>query len=118
MTIEEIIYQVLSPLFDGRVYPDVAPDPSETPRAVYQQVGGAGFQFTEGTIPDRENCRMQIAVWGTRRVEVTQLAKLVEEAILTAPQFQAEALGSRNSVHEPDTNLYGARQDFSIWVTR
>jgi len=118
MNIDTLIAAALSPLVDGRVYPDVAPDKPTLPYIVYQQVGGAGLVFLEGTLPDHEGCRIQIATWGERRIEVTALAKLAEKALIDAPDLQTEPLGGRISDHEPDTKRYGARQDFSVWAPR
>lgn len=118
MSIDTLIFDALSPLAEGRVYPDVAPDKPTLPYIVYSQIGGMGFAYTESTLPDRENCRIQVATWGTTRIAVTALAKLVEEAILSAPDLQATPLGNRTSIYEPDTKRYGARQDFSVWAPR
>lgn len=118
MSIDALIFAALSPLVDGAVYPDVAPEKAPTPRIVYQQVGGAGLSYTEGSLPDNENCRIQVVTWGLRRLDVTALAKLAEAAILIHPGMQATTLGGRVSTHEESTNLYGARQDFSVWAPR
>jgi len=118
MTIEALIYAALAPLVDGRVYPDVAEEGSALPRIVYQEVGGNGLAFTEGTLPDHEGCRMQVVAWGEQRLAVTALAKQIKEALMAVPELQVEPLGGRTSVHEPDTGLRGSRQDFSIWAPR
>ena len=118
MTVEELIAAVLMPLVGGEAFPDVAPEGAPLPRIVYQQVGGVSLTFEEGTLPDRENCRIQVSVWSPRRMETTELAKQVEAAILSAQTMQAIAIGARTSIHESDTGLFGARQDFSIWVLR
>lgn len=118
MSIDTLITAALAPLVDGRVYPDVAPDKPVLPYIVYQQVGGAGLVFLEGTLPDHEGCRIQVATWGARRVDVTALAKQAEAALIAAAQLQTEPLGGRVSDHEPDTKRYGARQDFMVWAPR
>lgn len=118
MSIDTLIAAALSPLVGGRAYPDVAPDNPVLPYIVYQQVGGAGLVFQEGTLPDHEGCRIQIATWGARRVDVTALAKLAEEALIDAVDLQTEPLGGRVSDYEQDTKRYGARQDFLIWAPR
>lgn len=118
MTIDTLLFSALGPVVGGEAYPDVAPPNAGLPRIVHQQAGGVALDFEEGTLPDRENCRVQVACWAASRLEATALAKLAEEAILAVPEFQATRLGGRTSVHEPDTNLYGSRQDFSLWVLR
>ncbi|RYF02371.1 MAG: DUF3168 domain-containing protein [Comamonadaceae bacterium] len=118
MSIDTLLFATLGPLVDGRAYPDVAAQGSELPRIVHQQIAGMGLAYAEGTLPDNENVRVQVVTWGLARLEVTELAKRVEEAVLAAPGWQAEPLGGRTSIYEPETQRYGARQDFSIWAPR
>lgn len=117
MSAEPILVSLLSPLVSGRVYLDVAPSGALLPRIVMQQVGGEVINYTEGTIPDKENARMQVVCWGASRFAAANLAKQVEAAIL-ASGIQAEAIGARISGFEPDTNLYSSLQDFSLWTAR
>lgn len=117
MSAEATIHALLSGLVAARVYPDVAPSGVARPFIVYQQVGGQGVVYTEGTMPDHENARMQIACWATTRTQAITLAKQAE-ALICASELMAHPLGSRISVHEPETNLYGARQDFDCWPIR
>lgn len=118
MSAEAALVTLLTGLVAGRIYPDVAPSGAGLPRIVYQQVGGLVINYTEGTLPDRENARMQVVCWASTRMAAIALAKQVEAAIKTAPSMQAEAIGARISVYEPDTNLYSSMQDFSLWTTR
>lgn len=118
MSAEAAIFQLLTGFVGGRVYPDVSPSGALLPRIVYQQVGGKTISYTEGTLPDKENARMQVVCWAATRSAAVILAKQVEAAILAAPAFQAEAIGARISGYEPDTGLFSSHQDFSIWTTR
>lgn len=118
MSAEAVIFPLLSALVAGRAYPDVAPSAAALPRIVYQQVGGQAITYTEGTLPDKENARMQVACWAATRLEAIELMKQAEAALLAAPVIQVEALGARQSAFEPDTGLYCSRQDFSIWSAR
>jgi hypothetical protein len=115
---EATLYTLLSALVAGRMYPDIAPEGSALPRIVYQQVGGQGLSFMDGTLPSKENGRMQIACWATSRAEAISLAKQVEVAVCGAAALQAIPLGARASDFEQDTNLYACRQDFSVWPNR
>lgn len=118
MTAEATIHATLGSLVGGRIFPDVAPGVAALPRIVYQQVGGLSLVYTEGTLPDKENGRMQIACWALTRLAAVELAKQVEAAMAASVDFQAEPIGARNSVYEDDTKLYGCRQDFSVWSDR
>lgn len=117
MTPEAHVFNALQALVSGRCYPDVAPSGAPLPRIVCQQVGGRSVNYTEGTLPDRENARMQVACWAETREAATALARQVEAALLAA-NLQCEPLGARVSGHEPETGLRCARQDFSIWIER
>lgn len=118
MTVESAIFDALTGLAAGRAYPDVAPAGVSRPYIVYQQIGGESAQYLDSTLPTRKNGRFQIAVWGDSRASVAALALSVEQAIATSAAFQAEPIGAPVGDYEPDTRLYGSRQDFSIWSAR
>ena len=118
MSAEATLYTLLSGLVAGRVFPDVAPEGAALPRGVFQQVGGQAMTYLEGALPDKENARMQVVCWAAARLAAINLAKQVEAAIVAATTIQATPLGARVSDYEADTQLYGARQDFSIWTAR
>lgn len=118
MSIDTLLFATLGPLVDGRAYPDVADDGAALPRIVHQQIGGMGLVYTEGTLPDNEQIRVQVVVWAVTRLEATELAKRAEEAILAQPAWVAEPIGGRTSRHDPETDLRGSHQDFSIWAPR
>ena len=118
MSAEPILISLLSPLVSGRVYLDVAQSGAALPRIVIQQVGGEVINYTEGTIPDKENARMQVVCWASSRFAAANLAKQVEAAIKSSSLIQPSAIGPRISRYEQDTALYSSHQDFSIWTTR
>lgn len=118
MSAESTLFTLLSSLVATRVYPDVAPEGSALPRIVYQQVGGQGLSFLDGTMPSKENGRMQIACWATTRAAAIALAKQVEVAVCGSSALQAIPLGARASDWEQDTGFYACRQDFSVWPNR
>lgn len=118
MTIDTMLFEALGPVVDGRAYPDVAPVGAALPRIVHQQISGIATNYQEGTLPDQENSRVQVATWAPTRAEATAVAKLAEAALVAHPLLQVTRLGGRTSLHEPETNLYGARQDFSVWAPR
>lgn len=118
MSAESSIYTLLSSLVGGRVYPDVAPDGAVLPMIVYQQVGGTGLSFIDGTLPSRENGRMQVSCWATTRPAAVSLSKQVEVIICGATALQSIPLGARVSAFEQETGFYGCRQDFSVWPVR
>lgn len=118
MTIEADIFQTLNGLFGGRFYPDLAPDSTVAPYGVYQQVGGQTISFLENALPSKKNGRFQLCCWSTTRKEASSLGLQVENAMLMASAFQANALGSLVAVYDEETRRYGTRQDFGIWSDR
>lgn len=119
MTIDALLYQTLAPLVaNDAAYPDQVPENTPAPYIVHQQVGGLGLMWTEGTLPENESVRVQVACWAATRDDATDLAKAAEVAILAQDGWQAEPLGGRTSTYDSDTGLRGSRQDFMIWVPR
>ena len=113
MSIETLLPQLLGPVADGRLYPDVAPDGAGLPYATWQQAGGRVFQFLEGGQADLRESRIQFAVWDDTRLGANALMRAMEAVLVAAPTC-AEAIGALTSSHDPTTGLYGARQDFYI----
>lgn len=118
MTLEMHMLAALNPLVAGRVFPDVAPEGSDLPRLVYQQIGGRSVSYVGDEIPSVENARMQLTAWARTRAEAKTLIKAVEVAMLQAPALQADPVGASFSDYEDDTKLYSSSQDFSIWAGR
>lgn len=116
--IEAALKDRISALFAGNVFPDVAPEDAPLPYATYQQVGGAPVQFVGLDVPSKRNARVMVRVWATTRLQASQLARQVEDLLITSATLQATVLGALVAEHEPDTGLYGTRQDFSCWTDR
>jgi hypothetical protein len=115
--IEQAVYDRLKVLCAGRVYPDVAKPETQRPYITYQQVGGEVVQFIGPDLPSKLNARIMIKVWADDRLTASDLARDVEDLMLTS-SLQATAIGSFVSDYEIETGLYGTRQDFSCWINR
>lgn len=113
MLAEQAVYLAIKDL--APTYPDVAPEGSALPRIVFQQAGGPAVNYTEDTPADEDIARIQVACWAETRMQASALSKQVERTLIQAAGMQARPIGARVSVHEPENNLYGARQDFSVW---
>lgn len=118
MTIEQAIFELLTSLVGGRVFPDQAPLGTVRPYIVYQQAGGHAIAYVDNTLPNSRNVRMQISLWADNRTQAAALSRQAEDLFITATAFQARPMGSAVSVFEPDTKLSGARQDFDITADR
>jgi hypothetical protein len=115
--LEESLYAILGPIFDGRLSPDVTPDNPEFPLAVYQQAGGQAIDFADQTPADNDNARVQVWVWAKTRLEASELSRQVRTALLESALI-AKTLGAPVSTTNDTLKLYGARTDFSIWYPR
>lgn len=111
---EALIKAALNDLVDGRVYPDVTPDNPPLPLIVYQQVGGIDYVYVDKESPNHENARVQVYVWADSRMEARRIARQARNNIMKKI-LKSEPVGAPTSLHHPELNRYGTRQDFSIW---
>lgn len=118
MTVEVDIVALLSPLFDGRVFPDTAPFSTPRPYATYQQIGGLAIVLLAKDVPSTQNGFFQVNVWCDRRGDASKLALQVEAAFITADAFTAKPMAAPIATNDADLKRYGTRQDFSIWSDR
>lgn len=117
MSVENLVFATLKALVDNRVYRDIAPEklPDETvtptPRITFQQAGGEAVNFLDGSAPSKKNARIQVNTWHDSRDQANALGRDVEDAMRSISTVLSAAV----SVHEPETNLFGTIQDFSVW---
>ena len=67
-------------------------------------VEGLAQRIVDGDVPDSLKGR--------------RLLSLDLAAMVAGASFQAAPIGARSSIYEADTQLFGCRQDFSIWSAR
>jgi hypothetical protein len=115
MTVETDLYSALGSLVSNRVYPDLAPQGAARPFITYQQVGGRAIAFLETAVVGRRNSRLQVNVWAATRLAANNLARSVEDTLVASATLRAIPLHAFVTIFEPDTGLYGTRQDFSVW---
>jgi hypothetical protein len=113
--IEAAIYAALSPLVNGRVYPDTAPPGVAKPFVTYQQVGGRPVNFLANAQADKRNSRVQVNCWADTRLAASTLAVNAEAALISATSMQARPLGNYIALNDPDVPIYGTQQDFDCW---
>lgn len=118
MSLEASLYDLLSPLVSGRVYPDVAPTNTARPYITYQQIGGESPWFVGRALPSKRNAEVQVNVWGTTRSAASALALQVESTLVAATSIDAHPVGALVADYDDDLGLYGTRQDFSVWADR
>lgn len=116
MNIETLVVNALSGLAGDRIFPDQAEEGTPAPYIVYQQVGGDAVNYTEASVPDTQNGRIQVSVWAARRLDASDLGKQVEDALRLFAGLQVTVLGARRALFDPITKLRGTMQDFSVWA--
>ncbi|KUO98755.1 hypothetical protein AR276_19860, partial [Stenotrophomonas maltophilia] len=79
MSYEAQLHALLAPLLQGRLYPDLPPEPVIYPCAVYQQMGGQSVWFNEGSIPEQKHARVQLTVWADSRAQANTLIRNIED---------------------------------------
>lgn len=115
MTVEECIRETLKSLVDDRVFPDIAPEGTDSNYITYQQVGGTSVSYLDGSAPEIKNSRFQINVWGKRRNEVKAIMASAGAALMAEKKLRATSYGEPVDTYEKETDLRGSRQDFSFW---
>ena len=118
MSVESLISGAVTGLVSGNVWPDIAPaGVTALPRITYQQVGGQAINFLENVPAGKRNGRFQVNCWGATRLQVAALSRQVEDAIKSTNALYPTILAAPVAIYEPDTKLYGTRQDFSVWFS-
>lgn len=112
--IEPQLVVLLGALVGGRVFPDVAPEGTELPYCLYEQIGGKPLNFLTPDVPDKKNALIQVSVWSKTRAEAMMLIRSIEDTLILEPFFAEVASGPR-SAFDQETSERGAMQDFSIW---
>jgi hypothetical protein len=117
VTLKTDLFETLSPIVDGEVYPSVAAPGAVLPWITYHSIGGRAVNFLDLTLPGRRHARVQINVWARTRLQADEIAQTVENAMRLSTTLRAEVLGAAEDTYEPEPDLYGTRQDFGIWHT-
>jgi hypothetical protein len=117
LTFPDAIYAALSPTLGNKIYPNVAPDGTTTPYAVYGGVGTAPELTLANGIPiDCE--RIQIDVWGSTYLEARSIAGTIKAALLATPYPIGVILKTETDGYEPDVKLHRVIQEYSFWNPR
>jgi hypothetical protein len=112
MSLEADIFNALKGLVANRCYPDVAQAGAARPYIVWQQVGGAAFNFVDGSAPSKRQARIQVACWADSRLSANDLARSAESALISS--LKGYVMGALVADYDEETRLYGARQDFTF----
>ncbi len=115
--LEPLVFQALTGLVGGRVYPDIAPTNTPRPYITWQQVGGPPMAWTDKSTTPGGFAWLQINVWADTRIQAGALRKQVEDALILFEGFEARPQDAGTATHEPDLTppAYGFHQDFDVW---
>lgn len=108
------IKAALDSIFQGRVYPDVAPDKVAYPYCVYTQIGGVPIATFCGDSVGKRNAVVQFNIWSDRRLDVDTLTPLLLTALTDTP-LRGTKQAEPTWVFDAPTKLRGSRVDFSFW---
>ena len=114
MTLESDLYTLLSPLVNGRMYPDTTPNNPTYPCITYQQVGGDAYWYVSNELPNHKSARVQINVHSQTRAEANMIARQIEETLCLSDMI-ARPYGAFTATNADALELYGTRQDFGFW---
>lgn len=118
MTIEQDVLTVIKAVVP-RSYADFADFSTARPYATFQRIGGRSFEYVENTVPNIRHCLFQINVWAATRAEADSLIRQIEDAMRASTLFTSRPEGESSAVFDDDqTDLRGARQDFSVWQNK
>ena len=117
MTLDTSIYSLLGPLVGGECYPNkTGPNPAY-PLIIYQGVGGVAIDFLDQSAAPDDNARVQVIIWSRTKLEASALAKQVRDVLLGS-SMRVKTMAAAISMSNHLLDLYGSRQDFSIWYPR
>lgn len=118
MTIEADIYDTLKVLVGNRCFPDFAPTDTAKPYITYTQIGGEAVSYVEDSVPNIQNGRFQVNVWGTTRSQCAVTMLQVEAALVASTTYGARPVSAPSSAYDHDMQIYSSMQDFSVWSNR
>lgn len=115
MTVEDTLFATVGPLCGNRCYPKVAKPGAAKPYVTYDLLPGRAINFVEAAVPGLRNGIFQINCWATTNADAMALARAVEEAMIVKLEFQTTVLNSLATEFNEVAQLYGSRQEFSVW---
>lgn len=116
--VEEVVYDALTSVFNGRVYPGVAPDGVDAPYAV-QSVPSDVPENTLGNGAVARNVTLQLDTYALTLKEARDLAKSAESALcgLTGDTMGV-TLQLAQTVYESEVRMHRVMQQFYFLLPR
>lgn len=112
--IERAVNDALKSIAGVAVFPGTAPQGAPLPRITYQGVGGPPNNTLRGPSLT-QNARMQIDVYAKSLFDALGVMTQVFEILTNGELRAVPREGNPRWAQEPDTGLWRASRDFSIW---
>lgn len=122
MSFETDFISKYSSVFNNRLWWDESPDGMTAqervdPFAIMQVVGGSDRQYVDDKEqPEFLNARVQVVVWGARRIDVSDKMREFVAAVKDSntTDWYAREMGAQIGDSNEVLKLRGSRQDFSF----
>ena len=111
MSLQDAIFTALKTL--APTYPDTAPQSASTPYMTYQTVTGMEHE-TLASGGGAPRITVQVDVWTVTKAQAIALAAEAKAALRSA--LVVGEMRDNPAPYEPDTKLYRASFDVSIWA--
>lgn len=124
MSLEDSVYAALagyaglSALVGARIYPDEAPQNTVSPYVVWQEISMLPTNDLNGSAVSGslENSRVQVTCYAKKTSQAKAALLQARTAMFAASQFRCTEEDRRAPPFEPDTKLFAAQADFSVWL--
>lgn len=113
-----LVQAILDPLAAGGAWARHAPVGVTRPYIVWHRYGGPAETFYGRALPSKECGWYQVEVWAQTLLAAETIIKAIEAAMVAATAVDAEALSAPADHSQEDMELYGYRQDFTVWSDR
>lgn len=114
-----VMFALLSPVFEGRVYPQVAPANTKMPYATYAVVTATAAQASDGETGLKRST-VQVTVWGSSYADAQAAADKAHRAVarkqgLIGPhRVRSITPQMRLDQFDEETKTHGVVQDFRV----
>ena len=110
--IQTTLFSVLSPVFSGRLYPQVAPPNAVRPFAVYSRV--SSIPATIHGMAAGQESRVQVDIYAETYAAALSLASSAAAAVAASTSLISVPLIEADGF-EPETELYRVMLEFAFW---
>lgn len=112
MTFESDLFTLLKTVTPS-VWTPIAPAGVERPYVTWQHIGGPVLALLDGSDPRVRFPEIQINVWASTKTEALSIAEGIRTAMHGATAFFARPQSDPvDDYNDPNTPLYGVRQDY------